>query len=93
VELEEHLGRGWEFQTTVSFDAPFDDVARWIRPPMGRLEPSDTGCKLIGTTSNPTMYASEWLARLPFSFRVEGGTELREAMAQLASRFTAAVVT
>lgn len=93
AELEEHLGRGWEFQTTVSFDAPFDDVARWIRPPMGRLEPSDTGCKLVGTTSNPAMYASEWLARLPFGFRVEGGAELQEAMAQLASRLTAAVTT
>jgi predicted DNA-binding transcriptional regulator YafY len=93
AELEEHLGRGWEFQTTVSFDAPFDEVVRWIRPPMGRLEPSDTGCKLVGTTSNPAMYASDWLARLPFGFRVEGGAELREAMAQLVSRLTAAVVT
>jgi hypothetical protein len=33
------------------------------------------------------------LARLPFGFRVEGGAELREAMAQLASRLTAAVTT
>jgi predicted DNA-binding transcriptional regulator YafY len=93
AELEEHLGRGWEFQATVSFDAPFDEVVRWIRPPMGRLEPCDTGCKLVGTTSNPAMYASEWLARLPFGFRVEGGAELLEAMAQLASRFTAAIAT
>jgi predicted DNA-binding transcriptional regulator YafY len=41
AELEEHLGRGCEFQTTVSFDAPCDEVARWIRPPMGRLELSE----------------------------------------------------
>jgi hypothetical protein len=56
------------------------------------LDRSDTGCKLVGTTSNPTMYASEWLARLVFGFRIEGGVELREA-ARLASRFTAAVAT
>lgn len=93
AELEDHLGRGWEFSTTVSFEAPFDEVAPWIRPPMGRLEPSGDGCILVGTTSNPTMYASEWLARLPFRFRVEGGAELREAMKQLVSRLTAAVAT
>jgi hypothetical protein len=37
------------------------------------------------------MYASEWLARLPFVFRVEGGPELRAAVASLAASFTAAV--
>jgi hypothetical protein len=34
------------------------------------------------------MFASEWLARLVFGFRVDGGVELREAIAQLASHFT-----
>jgi predicted DNA-binding transcriptional regulator YafY len=93
AELEEHLGRGWEFPTTVIFDAPFDEVARWVRPPMGRLEPCGAGCKLVGTTSNPAMYASEWLARLPFPYLVQGGSELRQAMAQLADRLSAAVGT
>jgi hypothetical protein len=58
---------------------------------MGRLEPSGAGCVLVGSTSNPAMYAQEWLARLPFGFRVEGGPELRAAVAALASRFAAAL--
>jgi predicted DNA-binding transcriptional regulator YafY len=89
--LEEHLGLGWEFPTRVHFDAPFDELVRWIRPPMGRLEPSSDGCTLVGSTRNPTMYAQEWLARLPFGFRVEGGPELRDAMEQLAWRLAKSV--
>lgn len=88
--LEENLGAGWEYSTRVAFDAPLDEVARWVRPPMGRLEPSGDGCVLVGTTSNPTMYAQEWLARLPFDFRVEDGPELRTAVAAVAARFAAA---
>ncbi|MEV7074336.1 WYL domain-containing protein [Streptomyces sp. NPDC093990] len=89
--LEENLGRGWAFPTRVVFDAPTAEVLPSIRPPMGRLEPAGDGCVLIGTTRNPTMYAQEWLAQLPLPFRVEGGPELRAAVAVLAARFTAAV--
>ncbi|MEU6103505.1 helix-turn-helix transcriptional regulator [Streptomyces flaveolus] len=89
--LEENLGLGWEFATRVVFDAPPGEVAPWIRPPMGRLEPSGNGCVLVGSTRNPDMYAQEWLATLPFAFRVDGGEELRAAVAALAARFTAAV--
>lgn len=89
--LEEHLGAGWEFATRVVFDAPLAEVAPWIRPPMGRLEPSRDGCVLVGSTSNPTMYAQEWLANVPFPFRVESGPELRAAIARLASRLAAAL--
>ncbi|NUR91862.1 MAG: WYL domain-containing protein, partial [Nonomuraea sp.] len=89
--LEENLGTGWEFRARVSFDAPLADVAPWIRPPMGRLEPAGDGCVLVGSTSNPSMYAQEWLACMPFAFRVEGGPELRAAVARVAARFAAAV--
>nr|WP_201760536.1 WYL domain-containing protein [Nonomuraea sp. K271] len=89
--LEENLGTGWKFPTRVVFDAPPAEVAPWIRPPMGRLEPLGEGCVLTGSTSNPTMYAQEWLACVPLAFRVEGGPELRAAAAALASRFAAAV--
>lgn len=89
--LEENLGVGWEYPTRVVFDAPLADVARWVRPPMGRLEASGVGCLLVGSTSNPAMYAQEWLARMPFAFRVEGGPELRDAVAAVAARFTAAL--
>jgi predicted DNA-binding transcriptional regulator YafY len=89
--LEENLGKGWEFPTRVVFDAPMSEVMPWIRPPMGRLEPSGDGCLLVGSTRNTMMYAQEWLARLPLAFRVEGGPELRAAVEGLAKRFTAAV--
>jgi hypothetical protein len=37
------------------------------------------------------MYAQEWLASLPFAFRVDGGPELRAAVATVASRFANAL--
>jgi predicted DNA-binding transcriptional regulator YafY len=89
--LENNLGTGWEFATRVVFEAPLTEVARWIRPPMGRLEASGDGCVLIGSTSNPVMYAQEWLANISLPFRVDGGPELRAAVAALAERLTAAL--
>ena len=89
--LEEHLGTGWQFATRVAFDAPASTVAPYIRPPMGRLEASDGGCVLVGTTRNAAMYAQEWLANVPIPFRVEAGDELRAAVATLATRLTNAV--
>lgn len=89
--LEERLGHGWDFPTRVVFEAPPSELAPWIRPPMGRLEVHPDGCVLVGSTSNPSMYAQEWLATVPFAFRVEGGDELRAAVAVLAARCAAAV--
>jgi predicted DNA-binding transcriptional regulator YafY len=86
VALEENLGTGWEFDTRVVFDAPRSEVAPWVPHTMGRLHDIGEGCVLVGSTSNPTMYAQEWLARVPFPFRVEGGPELREAVATLVAR-------
>jgi hypothetical protein len=37
------------------------------------------------------MYAGEWLAAIPIPFRVEGGPELRAALAALTARLTAAL--
>ncbi|MFD4668860.1 helix-turn-helix transcriptional regulator [Lentzea sp. NPDC058450] len=89
--LEENLGSGWKFPTHVVFDAPLAEVAPWIPAPMGRLHPAGDGCVLLGSTSNPAMYAQEWLAAVPFDFRVEGGDELRAAVAAVATRFAAAL--
>jgi predicted DNA-binding transcriptional regulator YafY len=91
--LEQHLGTGWEFETKVIFEAPCDQVARYVRPPMGRLRRTGDGarCVLAGTTSNPAMYAGEWLAAIPIPFHVAGGPELRDAVAALAARLTAAL--
>ena len=91
--LEENLGIGWEFPTRVVFDLPLDEVAPWVNQPMGRLRELGKGCVLEGSTSNPTMYASEWLARMPLPFRVEEGPELREAVAAVAGRLTWALGT
>jgi predicted DNA-binding transcriptional regulator YafY len=91
--LELHLGAGREFKTKVVFDAPHDEAARYVGRPMGRLEPIDDGkrCVLTGTTSNPSMYAGEWLAAIPIPFRVEGGPELRLAVADVAERLASAL--
>ena len=93
--LEHHLGTGWEFETRVVFDAPRDEVARYVRPPMGRLHDTDDGarCVLTGTTSNPAMYAGEWLAAIPIPFHVDGGPELRAAVARITARLAAALAT
>lgn len=89
--LEENLAAGWRFPTRVVFDAPPAEVEPWISPAMGRLTPSGDGCVLVGTTNNPAMYAQEWLASVPFDFRVDGGPELRAAVATVAARFAAAL--
>ncbi|GAB2475554.1 WYL domain-containing protein [Promicromonospora xylanilytica] len=89
--LEEHLGTGWQFATRVVFDAPLADVAPWVGAQKGRLEAAGDGCVLVGSTRNPQMYAQEWLASVPYPFRVEGGPELRTAVGALAERLAAAV--
>lgn len=89
--LEEALATGWEHETRVVFGEAMSQVAAWVHPTMGRLSPLGEGCVLEGTTSNPAMYAQEWLARVPFAYRVEGGPALREAVAVLAARLGAAL--
>lgn len=90
--LEDHLGRGWLYETRVVFHAPIAEVAPWVRPAMGRLAAlGDDECVLEGSTSNPQMYAGEWLAALPFRFHVDGGPELRAAVDTVARRLAAAV--
>ncbi len=91
--LEQHLGTGWQFETRVEFDVPCAEAARHVRPPMGHLSSIDDGarCVLTGTTSNPAMYAGEWLAAIPIPFQVTGGPELRAAVAAVRERLTAAL--
>jgi hypothetical protein len=89
--LEENLGAGWEFTTRVVFEAPMEQVSPWVRATMGRLTPFGAGCVLVGSTSNPAMYAQEWLATVPFDFHVEGGPELQAAITTLAKRLAGAV--
>ena len=90
--VEAQLGRGWKYRTRVRFHAPLDAVRPFISPPMGALEAVDAeaGCDLVGSTRNPEMYASEWLARIPIPFTVIDGPELADAVAALAARLSAA---
>jgi predicted DNA-binding transcriptional regulator YafY len=87
AELEANLGKGWEHETHVVFHAPLLEVRPWVRPTLGDLtELPDGRCRLVGSTSNAHAYAGEWLAGVPFAFTVEGGDELRAAVAEVAQR-------
>ncbi len=90
--LEENLASGWEHDARVILHAPIAEVSPYLRPTMGRLEPlGDDRCVVTGSTSNPTMYAGEWLAGLPFEMTVEGGPELRAAVAEVAAKMARSV--
>ncbi|MEZ5375672.1 MAG: WYL domain-containing protein [Acidimicrobiales bacterium] len=89
--LENHLATGWNHEVIIDFDAPAAEVAPWIQRSMGRLEAvDDSRCRLRGTTSNPAMYAGEWLAGVPHAFHVVEGRELRSALVELAERLLTA---
>ena len=83
--LEDRLGSGWAYETRVRFTAPPAAVAPYLRGPMGRLVPDGDGALLVGTTGNPRMYAGEWLAGIEIPYVVEGGPELRAAVAEVAA--------
>jgi predicted DNA-binding transcriptional regulator YafY len=84
--LEEHLGSGWEYDTEVLVDAPADAVRRCLPSHLGRVEPVDaTSCRLVGSTSNPRMYA-EQLVLAPAPFQIVQGPELRAAAAAVGRR-------
>ncbi len=90
--LEENLGSGWSLPTRVIFHAPYAAVAPYVSPILGRLTPlDDSRCLLQGSTNDAMDYVGERLAGVPFPFRVEGGPELRAAVAAMARRFAEAV--
>jgi hypothetical protein len=89
--LEQHLGTGWPYRVHVVFDAPLAKVQPHVPVRAGRLEALDhTHCTLTGSTNNPSAYAAERLAPIPYPFTVNDGPELREAVTNLATRLTAA---
>lgn len=90
-ELERHLGQSWSLPTRVRFHVPVEHVRHWLPGPMGELVADGDECLVLGTTSNPQMYAAEWLAQMPVPFTVEGGPELQAAMRALADKLQASV--
>lgn len=90
--VERSLGTGWKYRTHVVFDAPPEQVAPHVTPPMGTLSSLDKAMRttLRGSTNNPNMYAGEWLARIPIRFQIIEGPELRQAVAAVADRMAAA---
>ncbi len=91
ADLERHLGAGWEYDVEVVLDAPYDDARRRMPGAMGRFAPDgDHRTRVVGSTSNPWMYA-EWLAASPWPFRVVRGPELVHALRDTAHRLLAAV--
>lgn len=88
--LEEHLAIGWEYETEVVIDAPFDAVARCIPRTLGRLESlGSQACRLTGSTGNPVWYV-EQLAAIPASYQIVRGPEIRDAALALGRRLLAA---
>jgi predicted DNA-binding transcriptional regulator YafY len=91
TDLEAQLGAGWEYEAEVLLDAPMEEVARALPRHLGRLEPAGPDrCRLVGSTSNPAMYA-EQLAAAPTTFTIVRGDEVREAARELGRRLLAAV--
>ena len=88
--LEEHLAVGWEYDTEVVIDAPFETAARCLPRTLGLLKPLDAGTtRLVGSTSNPAWYV-EQLAAIPASYRIVGSPEVQHAARVLGERLLAA---
>jgi predicted DNA-binding transcriptional regulator YafY len=87
--LEDHLAVGWEYEVEVVIDAPFATACRCVPRALGKLVPVDATSRLTGSTSNPWWYA-EQLARIPASFKIERGPELRDAARVVGQRLVAA---
>ena len=91
ADLEHHLGVGWEYEVEIELEAAYDDLVAQLPRAMGRLEPlGDDRTRLVGSTSNPVMYA-EWLAAVAVPFRIVRGPELIHAVRTTAERLLASV--
>jgi predicted DNA-binding transcriptional regulator YafY len=89
--LEGHLAVGWEYETEIVIDAPFESAARCVSRALGRLEPIDAeSSRLTGSTGNPAWYA-EQLAVIPAPYRIVRCPELQAAVRVLGQRMLAAV--
>lgn len=85
-QLEEQLSQGWPHAVEVEFDAPVEEVRRWLRRSLGQTEALGADrTRLTGSTENLYWYATQ-IAEIPVPYRVVGGPELREAVRLVAQR-------
>ncbi|MFI5909973.1 helix-turn-helix transcriptional regulator [Dactylosporangium sp. NPDC051541] len=90
--LEEQLATGWDYAVNVLVEAPYAAAAERVPRSLGRLEPAGTSrCRLIATTGDPNWYAQQ-LAAFPVPIHVEGGPELRAAVAAIGRRLSQAAI-
>lgn len=90
AELERHLAVGWEYDTEVVVRAPLATVERCLPRSLGSLEPlDDSTTRLVGSTSNPTWYATQ-LATVPADITVVACRELQDAVRVVGERMLAA---
>ena len=87
AQLEHSLSQSWDYPTRVRFPRTTPERVRpWLPGTMGELVADGDDCLLVGTTSNPDMYAGEWLAQVQLPFVIEGGDELIDAMHRLTDK-------
>ncbi|HZG93677.1 MAG TPA: WYL domain-containing protein [Mycobacteriales bacterium] len=88
--IDEHMSTGWGYDVEVVIDAPVEQVARWIRRSVGRLEPTADGrTRLLGTTESPFWYARH-LTALEAPYRIVAPQELRDAARDMGARLAGA---
>lgn len=81
--IEEHMSTGWRYEVEVVVEAPVEQVARWVRRSLGRLEPIGAGrTKLVGTTDEPLWYARH-LTAIQAPYRIVSPAEMRAAAQDL----------
>ena len=90
AELEANLGKGWEHETHVVFEAPLEEVRPWIRPTLGELRARPGRRVRAGRHHEQRARrtpASGWPAYRSRS-RWWAATELRAAVAAVGERLT-----
>ena len=90
ADLEASFATGWEYEVSVLFHAPVEEVRPCLASSLGVLEPVDErSCRLTATTSSPVWYA-EQLVAVRADFTVEAGDELRAGVAEVGARYARA---
>ncbi|MDN5916807.1 MAG: YafY family transcriptional regulator [Pseudonocardia sp.] len=80
----------YRYQARVRLHAPVDDIAQWVTPASGTVEPIDEHTCLFVTGANSLDALGVWLGAFGVDFDVLEPPELVEHLHVLAARFTRA---